>query len=158
MGHSTKIIDLTGQRFGKITVLHKAENLGVKTAWLCQCDCGQEIVVRTNSLRSGHTRSCGCAGGPQNARQGLTYVDGTCVEILRSKKIQKNNTSGVPGVTWIQRDRLWRATICFKGKRHYLGGYRRLEDAVKARKRAEESLYDSFLDDYVGARSQNSKS
>ena len=144
----SKRLELAGQRFGMLAILRPAENIGVKTAWVCRCDCGREIIVRTKSLRSGHTKSCGCTGGPQRARQALTYVDGTCVEVLKSKKIRKNNTRGVPGVTWIRRDRLWRATIFFKGKDYYLGSYHRLEDAVKARKRAEEDLYGNFLHEF----------
>lgn len=143
-----KKLDLTGQRFDKLIVLRPSENIGVKATWVCRCGCGQEIIVRTNSLRSGHTKSCGCAGGPQYARQGLTYVDGTCVEILRSKRVQKNNTSGATGVNWVPSDRLWRANICFKGKRYHLGYYRSFEDAVKARKRAEEHLHDNFLSEF----------
>ena len=145
-------LNLTGWRFGKITVLRPAENIGGRTAWVCRCDCGQETVIRTNNLRRGRTKSCGCAGGPQHARQGLTYVDGTCVEIIQSKTVQKNNTSGVPGVTWVVRDRMWRATIRFKGERHYLGEYRKFEDAVKARKRAEEDLHDNFLHEFASAQ------
>ena len=147
-----KKLDLTGQRFYKLTVLRLAENLGEKTAWVCRCDCGREIIVRTNALRSSHTRSCGCSGGAKNARQGLTFVDGTCVEIIRSQKLQKNNTSGVSGVTWVTCKQLWQATICFKGKRRYLGRYQKFEDAVKARKRAEENLYDSFLHEFTDAQ------
>ena len=150
-----KRLNLIGQRFGSLTVLRPAENLSVKTAWICRCDCGRGIVVRTNSLRSSHTVSCGCIGGAENARKGLTYVDGTCVEIIQSKKLQKNNTSGVPGVTWVTRKRLWQATICFKGKRRYLGRYQNFEDAVKARRRAEEDLFDSFLHDFAGTQIQN---
>ena len=150
-----KKLDLTGQQFGKITVLRPAENIGTKTAWVCRCDCGREVIVKTYHLRDGHTKSCGCAGGPQYARLSLTLVDGTCVEILRSKTVRKNNTSGVTGVDWRARKRLWRATICFKGKRYNLGGYRSYEDAVKARKRAEEDFHDSFLREFASARVQN---
>lgn len=151
-GHSRKKIDLTGQRYGKLTVLAPAENVGSRTAWLCRCDCGQETVVRTNRLRSGHTASCGClAAGRAEGLPGLTYVDGTCVEMLRAKTVRKNNTSGVPGVDWLSRKQLWRATICFKGKRYYLGGYHRFEDAVKARREAEEQLHDSFVAQFTKA-------
>ena len=124
MSHSRKKLDLTGQRFGHLTVLAPAENIGSRTAWLCRCDCGREAVVRTNRLRSGHTGSCGCMAAeavPGEGLRGLTYIDGTCVEMIRAKTVRKNNTSGVPGVDWVTCKRLWRATICFKGKRHYLG-------------------------------------
>lgn len=53
-------IDLTGQRFGRLTVLERAGNIGRMAAWKCRCDCGAECVVGSNSLRRGHTKSCGC--------------------------------------------------------------------------------------------------
>ena len=71
-----KKLDLTGLRFGQMTVLRPAENIGVKTAWVCRCDCGRETVITTNSLRFGHNISCGCSGGPLHAREGLTYSSG----------------------------------------------------------------------------------
>lgn len=53
-------LDLTGQRFGKLTVIEESEKWGHYTTWLCKCDCGNEKKIRTNSLRSGATKSCGC--------------------------------------------------------------------------------------------------
>ena len=44
--------------------------------------------------------------------------------------------------------------IFFKGKRHYLGQYGRFEDAVKARKRAEEELFEPFLREFAEAQNQ----
>ena len=58
--HSTRKLDLAGQRFGKLTVLAPAENIGTRTAWLCRCDCGTEITVTTQRLRNGQCTSCGC--------------------------------------------------------------------------------------------------
>ncbi len=54
-------MDLTGQRFGRLLVLHRASNPKPKVVvWSCQCDCGAICVVRTATLRNGMTRSCGC--------------------------------------------------------------------------------------------------
>ena len=147
MAYSREKLDLTGQRYGKLTVLGPAENTGGKTAWKCRCDCGQETVVLTKRLRSGHTTSCGCVG-PGRGLSTLTYVDGTCIEMLRAKTVRSNNTSGVPGVDWWASKGRWRATICFKGKRRYLGSYSEFEDAVKARKRAEEDIHDRFVEQF----------
>lgn len=150
--HSRKKLDLRGQKFGHLTALEPAENVGGRTAWLCQCDCGRKAVVKTHHLRCGHTKSCGCQnglGGPRYAL-GLTYIDGTCVEMLASKTVRSNNTSGVPGVDWWESKERWRATICFKGRRHYLGSYSCFEDAVKARREAEEQLHDKFVNEYTG--------
>jgi len=79
----------------------------------------------------------------------LTYIDGTCVELLAAKTVRRNNTSGVTGVCWQARKRKWLADICFKGKRYSLGYYQQFEDAVKARKRAEEELHDKFLREFA---------
>ena len=156
----SKKLDLTGQRFGKLTVLRPAENLGDSTAWVCQCDCGRETVVRTDKLRRGHTKTCGCQRSTtiNLLRSRLTYVDGTCVNRIQSKSVWKNNTSGVPGVDWWSARQRWRATICFKKKRYYLGAYRSFEDAVKARKQAEENLHDRFLQEFTGAQRKNANS
>ena len=80
---------------------------------------------------------------------GLTYVDGTCLEMLRAKTVRRNNTSGVPGVDWWSSKGRWRASICFKGQRRYLGSFVQFEDAVKARKRAEEELHDKFVSEFA---------
>ena len=55
-----KCIDLTGQKFGRLTVIKRAENKGGKVYWLCKCECGNEKVIRGTSLKSGATMSCGC--------------------------------------------------------------------------------------------------
>ena len=55
------VIDLTGQKFGKLTVLSRAENgKDRKSRWLCLCDCGNKKVVSGRYLRMGNTTSCGC--------------------------------------------------------------------------------------------------
>lgn len=55
-----RLIDLTGQRFGRLTVMQRAENKGNEVTWLCRCDCGTETLVIGKDLRRGHTQSCGC--------------------------------------------------------------------------------------------------
>ena len=63
----SKLIDLTGKRFGKLTVLSRAENSKANTAkWLCRCDCGNTCIVYGSSLRRGQTQSCGCLRGDRN--------------------------------------------------------------------------------------------
>jgi hypothetical protein len=54
--------DLTGQRFGRMTVLKFAETRNRKNYWLCRCDCGNEKQVIDYALKSGDTQSCGCMG------------------------------------------------------------------------------------------------
>lgn len=53
--------ELTGQRFGRLVVVARAENDKYGEArWLCRCDCGRKVIVRGASLRCGDTKSCGC--------------------------------------------------------------------------------------------------
>lgn len=59
-------IDLTGQKFGHLTVLYRGENKiysngAIAVRWVCQCDCGKIIITSANALRKGKTMSCGCA-------------------------------------------------------------------------------------------------
>ena len=151
MSHSRRKLDLMGRRFGRLRVIAPAENVRGRTAWLCKCDCGNLKVVTTGAVRSLHTTSCGCMGSggvPGENLPGLTYVDGTCVEMVRAGTIRRNNKSGVPGVHWVSSRRRWRASICFKGERIFLGSYDDFEDAVRARREAEERLHGPFLAEY----------
>ena len=52
--------NITGQRFGRLTVIEQSINKGTKTTWKCKCDCGNEVDVRTSHLTSNAIRSCGC--------------------------------------------------------------------------------------------------
>lgn len=64
-----KQIDLTHQRFGKLTVIWPSETR--TKYWSCKCDCGKELEVRSDSLRQGRTKSCGCnkkKGNPKSYR------------------------------------------------------------------------------------------
>ena len=53
--------DLTGQPFGRLVVIREAGRAkDGKVLWLCKCDCGAEVVVSGDNLRSENTKSCGC--------------------------------------------------------------------------------------------------
>ena len=53
-------IDLTGQRFGKLTVVKEHGRKNGVITWECHCDCGAIAIVKTAHLRSRYTFSCGC--------------------------------------------------------------------------------------------------
>lgn len=56
-----KYIDLTGQKFGKLTaVRYKGVRGRRRTYWECVCECGNTVCVASVHLKSGHTKSCGC--------------------------------------------------------------------------------------------------
>lgn len=53
--------DLTGKRFYRLYVIKRVENNKYgNSMWLCQCDCGNQVSVRGDSLTKGNTKSCGC--------------------------------------------------------------------------------------------------
>lgn len=58
----SKLIDLTGNKYGRLTVLHKDTERKTNSGsyWVCQCDCGKIKSIKSSSLRSGEIQSCGC--------------------------------------------------------------------------------------------------
>lgn len=57
--------NLAGMKFGRLTVIESAPNTvspsgKIRTRWICKCDCGKDCIVKTDHLRAGLTRSCGC--------------------------------------------------------------------------------------------------
>ena len=72
----TKKIDLTGQRFGRWTVLKYDENKKGGTAyWICKCDCGTERSVCGSSLRNGASTSCGCFKIENSRKNNGKFID-----------------------------------------------------------------------------------
>ena len=59
----SKVIDILGQRFGRLQVIGRANNTKDGSAqWVCQCDCGNQKIIAGASLRRGLSTSCGCYG------------------------------------------------------------------------------------------------
>lgn len=69
----TQIKDEVGNTYGNLTVLELVKTSKRCAHWLCQCTCGNKIVVRGADLRSGNTKSCGCiqSFGEQKIQQWL---------------------------------------------------------------------------------------
>ncbi|MCI9338357.1 MAG: hypothetical protein HFH93_12625 [Lachnospiraceae bacterium] len=140
MGGGTS--DMCGRRFGSLTVISYDGRRGGKHYWKCLCSCGKETSVSHSNLINSHTQSCGCMASPLNT---MHFVDGTCIERIRSRKTYASNKSGVRGVYWNERTRSWVAQITFQGKTKYLGSYAEFADAAKARASGEK-LFDDFLE------------
>lgn len=119
--------------------------------WHCLCVCGEEFDVLSKDFPSakscGHLYEKSREKGMKNAHKKLAEysVDGTNAISITSK-IPKNNKSGCKGVYQKTSNKKWYAVITFKGKTYYLGGYCKIEDAIKARKTAEKYTHDNFLD------------
>lgn len=69
---------LVDERFGRLTVIKQVEDYirpdGRREAqWLCQCDCGNMIVAKSDNLKSGNTKSCGCLQREKTSEIGSVY-------------------------------------------------------------------------------------
>jgi hypothetical protein len=66
-------IEMTGHRFGRVTVLRRAGVCNGHMAWWIRCDCGVEKAVSGNALRRGNQKSCGCGIRTHNKSRSSTY-------------------------------------------------------------------------------------
>jgi hypothetical protein len=68
-----KFIDLTGQIFGRLTVIERnLETDSKRTPWKCRCECGKETIVLGDNLRRGRQVSCGCYHAEKQLKHGAT--------------------------------------------------------------------------------------
>lgn len=122
-------IDLTGKRFGHLTVIKEVGKRGNQIMWQCKCDCGNIKNIMGGNLRNGSSTSCGCS---------------TTNNILN---YNKNNTTHL-GVTYYKKSNKWRARICINGNNKSLGLFDNIDDAIQARKEAEKKYFKPVLDKY----------
>ena len=159
-----KLIDLTGRRFGRLTVIKRAETTHKAVYWLCQCDCGNKKVVRgsllTTTDKRKKVRSCTCLLKERAASKQSILTEkateankpryavekGTDVKLISSQKLYKNNKSGVTGVRFDNSRGLWQAYLTFKGKTVFCKRFREFDEAVKARKEAESKYFNPVIE------------
>ena len=70
----SKLIDLTGQKFGRLTVLERAEDYKTPkgkrhTRWMCKCECGNTAHILGDHLKGRLTKSCGCLSAELSAQR-----------------------------------------------------------------------------------------
>lgn len=71
-----KLIDLTGQRFGRLTVIERAKDDAYgNVRWMCRCECGNIVVRHSHVLRRNSQSDCGC-GKPKRNKKAATKHDG----------------------------------------------------------------------------------
>lgn len=137
--------NLIGKHYGRLTVIkstgkkaHSRENV-----YLCKCDCGSIIEVRSGLLTQEKTKSCGCLYNDTRKKdmseldKAKKYVDG--IEIgLFDGRFNKNNTSGFKGVS--KHGSGYRAKITVKGHVYFGSTRATKEEAYKDRLKFEEEL------------------
>ena len=69
------LIDLTGKRVGRLTVMYRSGSIGMHPRWICKCECKNVIAVRGDHLRNELIRSCGCLE-IENRTFGANYKHG----------------------------------------------------------------------------------
>lgn len=149
-------VDLTGKKFERLTVIKEDEDK--KNHWICKCDCGNIVSVLDFYLIHGKTKSCGCYKADMakkniekirditnKANEDLS-IDGTRISALK-QKVRPNSKTGYKGVS-ITKNGKYVAYIKLRGKREHLGTYEDIEEAKKARKKAEEMYYKPIIDMY----------
>lgn len=153
-----KIKDIVGARFGHLVVLKRSNQYidtagrGKKYLWECRCDCGQTVYRLSEKLRD--DVNCSCKSCMEKSAvnamvNNAGFIEGTQLSKLVRSTPNANSTSGVRGVFFNRRSGKWRAMLKFQGKDHYLGEYVKIEDAIKARQRAEDQYFAPLLDKYV---------
>lgn len=134
---------LIGRNFGELSVTGFSFD---KKYIYCNCSCGKKAIVEKQNLLNGHTRSCGHLKNLDYSER----VDGIKVSMLTTK-LYKTNTSGYTGVSKRNNGK-WVAYITLDYKRYFLGEYNYIEQAINARKNAEEKLYSPLLRKYESTK------
>lgn len=81
---SRRVVDLTGKRFGRLTVLARAENKGGRVYWHVVCDCGTSNVVSGNTMQQGKAQSCGCYHREVARRRVVSAGEAITQDLVRS--------------------------------------------------------------------------
>ena len=101
----SKLIDLTNQKFGKLTVLHKDTERITKNGsyWICQCECGKTKSIKSSSLRRGEILSCGCLRNQRvqeiKYQQSLDMIEKTFGKLTVIERSERKGNSGE--IYWI---------------------------------------------------------
>lgn len=120
--NSKLAVDLTNQKFGKLTAIKRADSERTnRTKWLCKCDCGNFTEVFTSNLTSLHTTSCGCAA--------RSIGEANIEQILKDNEINYIREFSFPQLTKEKKlrfdfaifDAQWKLShlIEFDGRQHF---------------------------------------
>lgn len=142
------INDYINKKFNHLTLiknLNKVDKNNSKLA-LFKCDCGNIKEIAFTQVLRNEIKSCGCKQGKlsqedKNKQQNnllKTYTDGT---------IKSNKSTGICGIS--KENNKYRARIQINKKPKHIGYFDNIEDAIKARKEAEEKYFKPILDKYV---------
>lgn len=84
--------DLTGCKFGDLTVIRQVESQKHQRFWLCVCNCGKTTIVGTGNLTSGKTKSCGHRKNAKKHGKAGTRIYGI-YQSMKQRCVNPNNTN-----------------------------------------------------------------
>ncbi|HEL1630287.1 TPA: AP2 domain-containing protein [Streptococcus suis] len=159
-----KLIDLTGRQFGRLKVIERADTVHREVYWRCQCICGNKKTVRGSLLNTKNSkrrvRSCGCLlketslnrqpiitkKAFEKNRPRFNFEKGTDIKLIASQKMNKRNKSGVKGVYFDRTRGVWVASLKLKGVTVLNKRFKKKDEAIKARKKAEEKYFEPIVE------------
>lgn len=156
--------NIAGQKFDRLTAISPTQERDAagSVVWECRCDCGNIAHYSVMTLKQGKVHSCGCLYRESRAKctsYRRDFSEGTSLSsLVVSKEPRNNNTSGCTGVYLDKKRNLWSAYINFQKKRYHLGTYKKKEDAIKARKRAEKKFHDPILMEKLNQMTEETRS
>lgn len=125
-------VDLTGQRFGRLTALHPTNKRKMNCiVWHCKCDCGSFVDAPSVNLRNGNTKSCGC-WRRYNA--------------ILSSPFAKNKSEHAPLVWFNNKSGMYQSFSRRTGKRILIGSFQTEAEAVSAWNAIEQMSDDEFAE------------
>lgn len=128
-----KIIDETGNRYGRLTVVESGHSPSGQLIWQCKCDCGNQTSEQGFKLRSGARVSCGCL-----QKEGLT-ISKKCITAGRAQFIALAQARKLPPEERKQREKIWRKRADEKRI-----DKRRVEERTRDKKQ-NENLADRYV-------------
>lgn len=133
--------NLVEKQFGYLTVIAKAKERGTQGEykWLCQCDCGRQILVTTGQLNSGQTSSCGHV--KLNNLKQSKYRH----QKQLNDHLPKNNSTGYKNISMTMRNgrQRYRVSVQYNGKQ-----YSKLTDSLEDALRVREELREKWWSNY----------
>lgn len=152
-------INIIGKKFGNLLVLEDTKkytknNTRKYKIFKCKCDCGNIVFVTKKNLN--RKQYCSDCSKKIQKKNGIDIAKrnliNKCVEntnlkkIKKDVKVRKDSTTGITGVIFFNGRYI--ARLGFKKKRFNLGYFDNIEDAIIARKKAEQKYYDPILNKY----------
>lgn len=152
--------DITGQKFGMLTVIKYINSGKEGTEWLCKCECGASPILPASYIKK--YQSCGCVMRQQRIKnvannQKLVQHTGSSLNILRIEPNSNNKSTGVRGVSYVKTTGKFVAYISYRNKRYTLKRSTDINVCIKARQEAEKAIREDFLSWYENFRLKSNK-